>query len=167
MFIDIYYDNILYKNYIITGNFGNIKSFDYNNNILYQKYIDIKHKDINSYHSIIVKKIKEMVKLFASCEDGNIKIWNFHSGFLLNKIKINNEGLTGISLWNDNYLFVGGDDKLIQLIDINNGIVLKKLSGHENIVLTIKKIIHPKFGECLISQNLNESKIKFWTIKNY
>ena len=37
--------------------------------------------------------------------------WNFHNALLLKKIKISNEGLRGICLWNDSYLFIGCDDK--------------------------------------------------------
>ena len=41
-------------------------------------------------------------------------------------------------------------------------IIIKSLTGHVNEVITVKKIIHPHFGECLISQNGGESKIKIW-----
>ena len=34
----------------------------------------------------------------------------------------------------------------------------------DSIIQTIKKIIHPKYGECLILQNKN-NKIIMWTIK--
>ena len=41
---------------------------------------------------------------------------------------------------------------------MKNGLIVKSLIGHNNEVLTIKKIIHPKYGECLISQNWEESE---------
>ena len=52
-FIDIYYDNILSKNYIITGNQSYIKSYDYINNQLYHKYND---NDECSHLSLIINK---------------------------------------------------------------------------------------------------------------
>ena len=36
------------------------------------------------------------------------------------------------------------------------------LKGHSDEVLTIKKISHPKYGDCLISQGLGNEKIKMW-----
>ncbi len=70
---------------------------------------------------------------------------------MLKKINIINKKLYGICLWNNNNLFVGCEDKTIKLININNDKIIKSLSGHEGSVITIKKIIHPKYGECLIS----------------
>ena len=54
-------------------------------------------------------------------------------------------------LWNNDNLFVGCQDKTIKLINIKNGKTTKILSGDREEVVTIKKIIHPKYGECLIS----------------
>ena len=36
------------------------------------------------------------------------------------------------------------------------------LFGHCNEVITIKKFIHNKYGECIASQNGGESQIKLW-----
>ena len=116
--------------------------------------------------SVIVKKNINIIKMIESSYDGYIRIWNFHLGLLLNKIKINNLNLKGISLWNDNYLFVGCSDKTIKLIELNNGLIVKNLTSHDDIVITVKKIIHPKYGKCLISQNLGRSNIKLWINKN-
>ena len=40
VFIDIYYDKKLSKNFIITGNAGYVMSYDYNEMKMYHKYID-------------------------------------------------------------------------------------------------------------------------------
>ena len=39
---------------------------------------------------------------------------------------------------------------------------IQNLKGHKDKVLTIKKINHPIYRECLISQSL--TKIKLWRI---
>ena len=161
-FINTYYDNKLSKNYIITGNKGYIKSYDFKKNELYYKYSDKNNND--NHLSIITKENEGIIKLIESCNDGIIRIWNFHSGVLLNKFKISNEQLRGICPWNDNYLFVGCIDKTIKLVELNNGLIIKNLFGHEDKVITIKKIITSKYGECLISQNLRKSKIIMWRI---
>ena len=160
LFIDTYFDDILRKNYILTGNLNYVKSFDYNKNELYHKYFE---KDNKKCHgSIIIKTNEDIIKLIESCSDGYIRIWNFHSAILYNKIKVSDDILYGMCLWNNNCLFVGSDDKNIKLVDLNNGICIKSLPGHNKPVLTIKKLIHPQYGEWLISQGLQDDKIKIW-----
>ena len=102
-----------------------------------------------------------IIILIESCSDGTIRIFNFHSALPLNTIKINNSRLYGMCLWNNNYLFVGCQDKEMKLVKIIEGLAVKSFR-HEWEVLTIKKIIS-KDGQYLISQCLNE--IKFWNIK--
>ena len=46
----------------------------------YHKYCDNDNKDHNS---IIINDTEEIVKLIESCEDGNIRIWDFNEGHLL------------------------------------------------------------------------------------
>jgi hypothetical protein len=98
--LDTYYDNKLNKNYIITANLNYVISYDYSNNELYHKYDD----NGKGYHfSLIIHNSEDIIKLIESCEDGIIRIWHFHSGLLLNKIKIIDDNLNGICLLNDNY----------------------------------------------------------------
>ena len=162
--IDTYYDNISSKYYIITGNFNYSKSYDYEKNNIYHKYIDNDNDNDKRYIilSIIIKNNNGIIKLIESSTDGILRIFNFHSGLLLNKLKITNNKLYGICLLNDNYLFVGCEDKTIKIVEIQNELIVKSLIGHNNQVITIKKIIHPKYGECLISQNWLQSEIKLW-----
>ena len=68
-------------------------------------------------------------------------------------------------LWDEKYLFVGCNHKIIKIIDLNEGII-KDLEGHNNEVLTIKKINHNKYGPCLISQGLGNDQIKIWINQN-
>ena len=162
-FIDTYYDNITSKNYILTGNNGYIKSYDYNKNELYRKYYD---NDNGDHNSLIIKNDDDIIKIIESCYDGNIRIWNFHTGLLLNKIKICNERLISICLWNNSYLYIGCSDKTIKLVELKNELVIKSLSGHTNSILTIKKVVHPKYGKCLLSQGWENDHIKLWITKD-
>ena len=161
-FIGPYYDIILSKYYIITGNIGFCQSYDYDENNIYHKYID----DNNNYiiTNIIIKNDNEKIKLFTTSDDGIIRIFNLHSGLLLNKIRMINNIIFGMCLWNDNYLFIGCGDGSIKIIEIKKWIIVKSLDGgHFNTVITIKKIFHPKYGNCLVTQNCLESQIKLWT----
>mgnify|MGYP002624997218 CR=1 FL=1 len=161
-FIDTYYDNKFLINFILTGNSNYVKSYDFNKNELFQKYSDNYN---NNHLSIIISEFENEKRLIESCYDGIIRIWNFYSGLLLSKIKIGNNWLYGICLWSDKYLFVGCSDRTIKLIDLTEEYIVKNFKGHNNSVCTIKKINHPQYGDCLISQGYNEDPIKLWAIK--
>ena len=136
VFIDIYYDNELSKNYIITGNEGYVKSFIFGDNILYYKYNDNSQKN---HYSVIINNNKGIVQLIESSGDGNIRIWNFHTGELLSKILINKKrGLCGICLWNNEYLVVGCSNKSIKIVELNNTKIIKELNGHKGLILRKK-----------------------------
>ena len=159
-FIDTYYDQKLLKYFILTGNIGYVKSYDYSENKLYYKYYD---KGNNGGHdSIIIDENKGIIKLIESSGDGFIRIWKFHNGQLLNKINTGNNELRGLCLWNSNYIFVGCTDNSIKLVEMENGIVLKSLTGYNNEVCTIKKIKHPTFGECILTQGWENEQIRLW-----
>jgi len=164
-FIDSFYDKELKINYIITGNEGYSKSYNFQENKMYHQYFE---KDNRGHHSIIIYNDIEIIKLIESSFDGNIRIWNFHSGILLNKITTNNISnagwLYGICLWNNDYLFVGCYKGIIKVIDLKKGAILKELKEHKEQVICIKNIKIPKFGDCLISQGYGSNGIKLWPI---
>ena len=157
-FIDTYHDNNSSKIFIITGNFGYVKSYDYNNNKLYYKYGE---KDNYCRFSVAINDSDKDIKLIETSVDGNIRIWNFYSGKLLNKIKVSSDRLYGVCLWDNDYLFVACKEKVIKLVDIKNKLIINNLIGHTNNSLTIKKINHPIYGKCLISQGF-DNIIKLW-----
>ena len=160
-YIDIYYENHTSKVYILTGNEGFVKSYDYNNNKIYHIYND---NDKSFHFSLRIKIENNLIKLIESSQDGNIRIWNFHTGDLLNKIFISNKHLYGICLWNNNYFFVGCLDKTIKIVDIEKSKVIDNITGHDNSILVLAKVNIPKYGECLISQE-NGTITKLWKIK--
>ena len=162
-FIDTFYDKDKSTNYIITGNLHYIKSYNYDKNEKYQEYFD---SDTGCHISIIVYNEQGIIKLIESCSDGNIRIWNFHSAELLNKIKVDDDWLFGICLWNNDYLFVGCKDKIIRLVELKEGLIVKYLEGHNSGIFTIKKIKHPKYGDCLISQGYEGDQIRLWINQN-
>jgi len=159
LFISSNHDKKFSIIYILTGNCNYVKSYDYGTNELYRKYSD---KENGNYYSIVIKEDKCMKKLISSCLDGFIRIWDFHSTSYLNKIKASNECLKSLCLWNNNYLFVACSDKTIKIIKLKTWLICMSLKGHSDEVLTIKKISHPKYGDCLISQGLGNEKIKMW-----
>ena len=160
-FVDVYYDNTKFKNYIIVGNGGYIKSYDYNKNKIYHKYYDNSNK---AHISLIIKDNDEIVKLIESCNDGNIRIWDFHNCLLLSKIKIEDECLNGICLWKERFLFIGCEEGTFKVIDLEKKRIIKNIINDSEEVLTIKIIFLPNYGNCLISQSLGKEEIKIWKI---
>lgn len=160
-FIDTYYDKKNYNIYIISGIHGGVKSYNYIKNTIFHHYSDNSHFKF-AYTSIIINNEEDLISLIASCHDGNIKIWNFYSGEFLNKIKVINYELYGLCLWDCQYIIVGGNNNEIKIIDIKKGFIIKDLKTNYNRTLTIKKINHYKYGDCLISQGLYNEQIKMW-----
>ena len=159
-FIDFYYDKNSSKNYIITSDEIYAQSFDLKEKKLYHLYYD--KDDFINYKSINIWNANRITQLIEAGKRGYVRIWDFHSGRLLNKIKINKNGVSCLCLWNSEYMWAGCDDKKIRLVDLKSGKVIKKLIGHGSIVSNVKKIIIPKLGECLISQGENNETIKIW-----
>ena len=166
--LDVYYDKKLKKNFIITGNNNDLAiSYDYENNKIYHKYCENECKFYYRFISDIkIGENNEMVNLFVLNFFEGIKIWNFHSGELIKAIGIGLGGKYKICLWNNEYLFVGFNN-IIKLININthNNKNDRSLAGHKNSLLNIQKCVHPIYGECLISQGVEDDDIKLWIIK--
>ena len=160
-FIDTYYDNREYKYYLISGEMKCVKAYELNTHQLFRTY-----SDGNSFCEHVSAFICEqggIVKLVESEFYGSVRIWNFHSGNIIKKIDICRRiPLVSMYLWNENYLLVSCVDNTIKLVDFKNYALIKSFSGHNNEVCTIKKIVHPTFGECLLSQGLANEQIKMW-----
>ena len=157
LFIDAFYDNLLSKYFIITGNVGFAKSYDYNKNKAYHKYSDKKNF---SYCSMVILKEEKITKLITSSRDGCIKIWDFHFNILLNTIEVTKSWLTGICLWNKEFLFAAGGG--IHLINLKSCKVINKLKDSGEVI-SLKKIMLPQNKECLIAQ---EYPNKIYLFKN-
>ena len=161
-FIDIFYDNKSFINYIITCNTGCAKSYIFSQNKLYHKYYNIKKEE---NYSVKIDNSEEIIKLLVASGDGYIRIWDFHLRILIKAINCD-VFLDCLCLWNNEYAFVGCYNKLIKLVNLKSGNIVKELTGHNLYLMDIKKITHPKYGECLVSQGYHDDQIKLWVIKN-
>ena len=171
-FIDVYYDKKYHKIYILISNECFIKAFDYNENKTYKYFKENMVNFCGGY--FIIKEKDGIAELIESCYDGYIKIWNFHSGDLLSKIKVclnvmeNNGTIVEVGelcIWDDDYIFVGGNDLKIKLVELKTEKIIKELYNKEGSVKSLKQFIHPKYGKCLISQDGYSGTIKLWIIE--
>ena len=162
VYIKSYYDIKELKYYIITGNGGFIKSYDYLENKIYHIY---SKKNVNNcYYCVIVNYFKNILKIIGSCFEGYIIIWDFHIGNILNIIHVE-KGLIGICVWDDKYLFCGNNSKNLNVIDIEKELIINKYIGLNNILCTVKKINHPRYGESIVTQGLLNDQIKLWNFE--
>jgi len=163
--INNFYDKKLSKNYIVLCTKFMIKSYDFNKDKIFHEYHNIKYSNKN----FIINDEEEIIKLIAPGYDNIIRIWDFNSGDIIKEIKIESnehDTLKSFCFLNNKFLFAGYDDNSIRLINLENGYVYQKLLGHKERVLTLKKVIHHKYGECLLSQGYRDDQIKLWKYKN-
>ena len=67
-------------------------------------------------------------------------------------------------LLNQKYIIASSSDESIKILDIEKQKCVKSLSGqHTDKVCCVRKIIHPKYGESLLSGS-GDGSIKLWTI---
>ena len=159
LYMEIYFDKTHLINYIISCNINFVKSYNYNENNIYHKYYD----NNNSIHnSFVINRVGSVVQLIELCNDGNIRIWDFHLNILLNKIKVDNNILTTICIWDENNIIVGIKNKGIKIIQINKGKIINIINEKNNIITTVKVINHPKYGKSLITQGIFCEQIRLW-----
>ena len=171
-FVDTYYEKKKNNNnnntYIITGNEGNVISYNYDENELYKIYCEKYENDIfhHSFKIYADKESNQIIKLIESSDGINsfIRIWDFHSSQLLGKIESSNNVLRSIGIWDSNFAFAGCGDKSIKLIDLENFKIINSLVCHQNNICCIKIIFHPQLGKCIISQGNNNDQIRIWTL---
>ena len=157
-FMDIYFDKKSSKKYILAGHNGSVSSFDYEENKLYHRY---NKKDNREHICIIINDKEDNIKLIESTHE-KIRIWDFHQGNCLNVI--NKKNLKAICMWNKYYLFASSLDGKLYLYSLKTREIVNKIE--EKNLVAIKKIIHPQYGECLISQGWDKDKIKIWILNN-
>ena len=159
--VDTFFNKVEKKYYIILGCETCIISLNFEEQKIYRKYHEKNSECVHMYFSINCKGKK--VLLIDSDLSGYIRIWNFDNGNMLRKYLIGEKlKLRGMSLWNENYVFVGASDKNVKLVDLRNGEVIENLKCYDNIT-TIKKIYSYVYGECLLLQGrLNNGQIKLW-----
>ena len=158
-FIDVFYNKNTKIYYILNANSNDVKSYYFETGELFHNYKGLPQ----TWHmSAVVNETKEGLALIESDGNGTVRIWNFDTAELLKSINsAYSINLRGICLWNDKYLFAAGNDSQVKLFDLEEGKYVKTFKGHTSTVCTLEKIMHPKYGGCLISQAL-DGKLKLW-----
>ena len=146
--INCYYEKKSQKNYIFFGGSGFLKSFDINKNDIYKIYCN---NDAIINNQVLIYDEDKIIKLI-SAGGGLVRIWNFHSGALLNSIKLNNNiyHVPKICIWNNDYLIGACHQYGLKIFDFKNKNIPQTISEFGDSS-DVKKIIHPIYGECLVN----------------
>ena len=171
-----YYDKKENKILILASFTKYIKAFDFRDNKTIYLFKD-KYTPYN--RNFIIHEHEKNTMLYEAASDGYIRIWDFNNAELIKRIKVDehrdeNEetGAFGICLWNNDVIFAGIHKKIV-VINIKTEEIISILEykfepihmDHFKDMISLKKIEHPKYGECLISKSYVESKIGIWTAK--
>ena len=115
------------------------------------------------YRGCVIGEKKE--KLCALCEGGYIHIWNLIELNLIHTIKIKNGILNNLLKWSNRYIIVSDKkNKSYYVIDLQIQKVVTSSNKHNQyFIKSFKKIIHPKYGECLITCN-HAHYIQLWSL---
>ena len=163
----VWYNENTKSNYLVECCEDKIVITNFVLNEIYAKLVDPRFKILKYYSAFIScsdnKNGKEY--LYCSSSNGCLVIWDLKDKSLYYFRKISKVELYNIIQWNKQYAIIsGGANKSIIIVDLENLKEYKTIqTDHSSNVNCIKKIIHPVYGECLLSSG-NDHKIKLWTI---
>ena len=127
-------------------------------NELYAKF---EHSPENCHYGGYIDK----EYLFTTLWNGYIQIWNLYTKKIFKVIKIGDLKLNYILKWNDKYAIANDcHTKSFFIIDLEQYKVISKIcSNHTKALKSIKKILHPVYGESLLSSSYDKI-IKIWSV---
>ena len=166
-YLKIYYEN--YDDncipYIVAGNYGNIKIFDFSKKSLLHIYNE-KRKVLN-YLSIIINVNKKNEKnVIASGDDGFLRIWDFNSTNLIHKIFCKKDGwLIGLCQLNNQYILAACEDGNLKEFDLFLNNFVKSLKGDinditEDSLYSVKK--YEIEGKIYLVTHSKKGRIQLW-----
>ena len=153
-----FYEN---NHYLIECGCGKIYIYNILTNELFKELKKEKNES-DHYSACIINN-----NLCVSSDNGYIDIWDLNNGNLIKSINCKKSNFYGIISWNEKFLIVADSANYsFCIIDIKIGKKISNIGGiHQGGVICLKKIIHPIFGESLLS-NDDEGDIKLWIINN-
>ena len=157
--LDVYYYKREKKFCVINANSHDIRIYNFDDLKIYKTYIE---KNSSSHAHVLIQENEKDDKVYLIDSDmkGFIHIWDFDSEECLKTIFLQTI-INGICFWNEQYIACTGRDKKIKIVDINEGKIVRLITGHEKETISVQKISSPKFGDCLVSHG-KDGLIKVW-----
>ena len=155
--------------YLIECCYGKILIYNIISNELIKELKKAKNES-DHYRAIIINEENNNKDyLCTSSDNGFVDIWDLEEGLLIKSIGTNSKcKFYEICQWSIRYIIVtDSENNSFSVIDIIDGKIISEIGGiHDDCVIGVKKIIHPIYGECLLS-NDDEGKIKLWVNESY
>ena len=149
--------------YIIQISYGRILINNLNNDDVYAE-LKQEPEDIN-YDGFIFNK-NDIDYLCCSLNNGYIHIWNLYDKKIFKIIYINKSRFMGMVPWNEKYFCVSDlENKSLKVIDVKQNKVISNFKVNNNKVSTLKKCLHPIYGESLLILT-KDGIIKLLNVKN-
>ena len=148
------------KYYIIDANADSVKIYGIEKeNQLYGEYSGTER----TWHMhAFVERINDVDTLFESDGKGDVRLWNLETHKMILCIHCQHVSLRGLVLWNQKYILAASSDKSFKILDLEKGELVLSVSGqHVNSICTLKKIVHPIYGEALLTGSI-DGNIKLW-----
>lgn len=145
---------------IINANSQDVKIIDFNSGKTEKTF---KESTNNSWHmSAYIKELSNgTMVLYETDGGGCLRIWDYNLETILDKIVCNGCSLRGFILWNDKTVIAASSDKSVKIIDLETKKVETIKDIHTNVVCSVVKIMHPIYGESLISSAI-DGKVKLY-----
>ena len=149
-------------NYIVNANSSNVKIYGINKTKeVYREFLAPQ----STWHmSAFVEKLNDINYLFESDGNGYLRIWNIEKKEIFKSIHASGCNLRGICFWSERYIIAASSDKGFKIFDLEKTDNISTIHGHESVLCTVQKIMHPIYGESLISSGI-DGNIKLWTQK--
>ena len=150
-------------NYIINANSSNVKIYGINKSKeIYREFLAPQ----STWHmSAFVERMNDINYLFESDGNGYLRIWNIEKKEIYKSIQASGCNLRGICFWNDRFIIAASSDKGFKIFDLENNKNIITIHGHESVLCTVQKIMHPLYGESLISSGIY-GNVELWIRKN-
>ena len=136
-----------------------------NNLIEDELYSELKQEPEDNHYSGFIYEKDNNDYLCSSSTNGYINVWDLYNKKIFKIIDTDGCKLFRIIKWNNKYIIVADfNNKSFKIIDLEEYKIISDISGqHTKVVVCIKKIYHPIYGESLLSAG-NDSIIKLWSI---
>ena len=146
-----YLENKIYV--ILSGRFQT-ECLDYDDDTI-KTYTNNKGKE-----NVIANLFNKKGSLYLITGDmgNNICIYDFKTTDLIKEINIKDGNINALCSFSEKYL-IASSGKTINITDMDNFIVAKTYSGHNNTIFGIEKIKIPEKGEFIITYDSNSIKI--------
>ena len=145
--------------YIINANSQDVKIIDYKTGTTVKTF---KESTVTWHMSAFIATLNGVEYLFESDGNGIVRLWDFDTEIMTKKISIKSCSIRGILLWNEKYMVCACSDKTFKFINLETETMEHSQDSHENVLCTIQKIVHPTYGESLLSCAI-DGKLKLWT----